>query len=216
MFNPWIILLAPVMSVFIYICNLHHTKLYFSIQKSACYHKLNWNGIPHIAWFLCFFFFLSVLLILMLVKDGNSKIKSNTVWSYITLHREISVSITDFRVLLGLLFIQKYIYWFIQIHYQLMHIIKNIHSLHFKNYTLKCLRYILKLRLKTRHVSVIAIRPLSGVHSACTYTTTNVRAISHTRMWLCVTYVSVHAVCLPVWCLLVSRERIKTFTGVCR
>jgi len=41
----------------------------------------------------------------MFVKDGNSKIKSNTVWSYITLHWEVSVSVTDFRVLLGLLFV---------------------------------------------------------------------------------------------------------------
>jgi hypothetical protein len=36
---------------------------------------------------------------------------------------------------------------YIQIHYQLMHIIRNIHSLHLKHYTLKCLWYILKIKI---------------------------------------------------------------------
>jgi hypothetical protein len=78
-------------------------------------------------------------------------------------------------------------FFFIQIHYQLMHIIKNTHSLHFKKLHVKMSVIHIELRLKIRHVSVTAIRPSSGVHSACAYTTPNVRAISHTRMWLCVT-----------------------------
>jgi hypothetical protein len=45
--------------------------------------------------------------------------------------------------------------------------------------------HIIKLRLKTRHVSVTAIRPSSGVNSACAFTTTKcVQYLIHVCGWV--------------------------------
>jgi hypothetical protein len=102
---------------------------------------------------------------------------------------------------------------YIQIHYQIMHIIKNIHSLHFKNYTLKCLWYILKIKIKNPtcfgHCYSTIIR---GSHCLCIYyyqCACNILYVYVAVCYLCactcgvlartgITYVSVHAVCLPV------------------
>jgi hypothetical protein len=48
---------------------------------------------------------------------------------------------------------------------------------------------VIHIKIKNPTCFGHSIRPSSGVHSACAFTTTNVRAVSHTRMWLCVTVI---------------------------